>query len=56
MINSEDWHRVLGLGIVGAVPVVIVALLEEGMVSGLMKETGWKDRGETFFFIILECF
>lgn len=53
MINSEDWHRVLGLSIVGAVPVVIVALLEEGMVSGLMKETGWKDKGETL--ITFEC-
>lgn len=38
MIDSEDWHRVFGLGIVRAVSMVIVALLEEGVVSGLMDE------------------
>lgn len=38
MIDSEDWQRLLGLGIVGAVPMVIVALLEKGMISGLMKK------------------
>lgn len=38
MIDSEDWHWVLGFGIVGAVPMVVVALLEEGVVSGLMKK------------------
>lgn len=38
VIDSEDWHWVLGLGIIGAVPMVIVALLEEGVVSGLMEE------------------
>lgn len=38
VIDGEDWQWVLGLGIVGAVPMVVVALLEEGMVSGLMKE------------------
>lgn len=38
VIDSEDWHWVLGLGIVGAVPVVVVALLEEGVVRGLMNK------------------
>lgn len=38
VIDSEDWQWVLGLGIVGAVPMVVVALLEEGVVSGLMKK------------------
>lgn len=38
VIDGEDWHWVLGLGVVGAVPMVVVALLEEGMVGGLMKE------------------
>lgn len=36
VIDSEDWQWVFGLGIVGTVPMVIVALLEEGMVCGLM--------------------
>lgn len=36
VIDSEDWQWVLGLGIVGTVPMVVVALLEEGMVCGLM--------------------
>lgn len=44
MIDSEDWHWVLRLGIIGAVPMVIVALLEEGVVSGLMEE----ERGSCF--------
>lgn len=39
MIHGEDWHWVLGLGIVGAAPMVVVALLEEGVVCGLMKST-----------------
>lgn len=38
VIDSEDWQWVLGLGIVGAVPMVIVALLEECMVSGLKNK------------------
>lgn len=37
MINSEDWHRVLRLDIVGTVPMMIVALLEKCVVSGLNK-------------------
>lgn len=40
VINSEDWKWVLGLGIVGAVPMVVVALLEEGVVSGLKQHRG----------------
>jgi len=36
VVDSEDWQWVLGLGVVGAVPMVVVALLEEGVVSGLM--------------------
>lgn len=35
MVNSEDWQRVPGLGIVGAVSMMVVALLEECVVSGL---------------------
>lgn len=38
MVDSEDWQWVLGLGIVGTVPMVIMALLEEGMVGGLRKK------------------
>lgn len=38
VIDSKDWQWVLGLGIVRVVPMVVVALLEKGMVSGLMKE------------------
>lgn len=38
VIDCEDWQWVLGLGIVRAVPMVIVALLEEGMVGGLMRK------------------
>lgn len=38
VIDSKDWQWVLGLGIVGVVPMVVVALLKKGMVSGLMKE------------------
>lgn len=37
MIDGEDWHWVLGLGIKGTVPMVIVALLEECVVSGLNR-------------------
>lgn len=35
MIDSEDRQRDLGLSVVWAVPMVIVALLEKGVVSGL---------------------
>lgn len=35
VIYREDWQRVLGLGIVGTVPMMVVALLQEGVVSGL---------------------
>lgn len=38
VIDGEDWQWVLGLGVVEAVPMVVVALLEEGMVGGLMRE------------------
>lgn len=37
MINSKDWMRVFGFGIVGAVTMVIVALLQEGVVGGLSQ-------------------
>lgn len=37
VIDSEDWQWVLGLGVVGTVPMVIMALLKEGMISGLRK-------------------
>lgn len=42
VIDSEDWQWVFGLGIVGTVPMVIVALLEEGMVCGLMGKKPYK--------------
>lgn len=38
VVDSEDWQWVLGLGIVGTVPMVIMALLEEGMISGLREK------------------
>lgn len=40
VVNSEDWQWVFGLGIAGAVPMVVVALLKEGVVSGLKKHKG----------------
>ena len=44
MINSKDWKWAFGLGIVGAVPMVVVAFLEEGVVSGLKnKKNGKKE-------------
>lgn len=39
VINGKDWQWVLGLGIVGTVPMVIMALLKEGMIGGLSKRT-----------------
>lgn len=39
VVDSEDWQWVLGLGIVGTVPMVIMALLEEGMIGGLRKKS-----------------
>lgn len=38
VIDSEDWKWVLGLGVAGTVPMVIMALLEEGMICGLWKK------------------
>ena len=35
VVDGENWQRNLGLVVVGAVSMVIVALLEEGVVSGL---------------------
>lgn len=46
VIHGEDWQRVLGFGVKGAVTMVIVALLEEGVVSGLVK-----NRWQCFMFI-----
>lgn len=39
VIDGKDWQWVLGLGIVGTVPMVIMALLEEGVISGLQRKS-----------------
>lgn len=39
VIDGKDRQWVLGLGIVGTVPMVIMALLEEGMISGLRRKS-----------------
>lgn len=37
MINSEDGHRALGLGVEGIAGMVVVAFLKEGVVSRLVN-------------------
>lgn len=47
VVDSKDWQWVLGLGIVGTVPMVIMALLKEGMISGLRRKskiTNWVNK------------
>ena len=44
VIDGKNWQWVLGLGIVGTVSMVIMALLEESMISGLRRKskiTNW---------------
>lgn len=41
MSNGEDRKGQLGLGVARVVSMVIVALLEEGVVCGLMRQTGF---------------
>lgn len=39
VVDGKDWQWLLGLGVVGAVPMVIMALLEEGVISGLRRKS-----------------
>lgn len=39
VIDGKDWQWVLGLGIVRTVPMMIMALLEEGMISSLRRKS-----------------
>lgn len=41
MSNGEDRKGQLGLGVARVVSMVIVALLKEGVVGGLMAQTGF---------------
>lgn len=41
MSNGEDRKGQLGLGVARVVSMVIVALLEEGVVCGLRRQTGF---------------